>query len=609
MTTIATLAVKLIADASGFQTAMDQAERKTQTWSQSVSKNLKDVGGKITNFGKMATVGLTLPIIGAGIAAVNMASNMEETKSKVNVVFGEMSASVLAWSTDSATAMGISQEQALSAAATYGNLFTSLGLGQQPAAAMSTSLVQLASDLASFNNANPEEVLLALRSGLSGEIEPLKKYGVAMNEAILKNKAMEMGLGDNLQVLTEAQKLQLRYAIILEQTATAQGDFARTADGMANSTRTAKAQLADAAVVLGQQLLPYGLKLITWVSQAIAWFQQLTPEQQKWIVVILGVVAVAGPLLMIVGGLITALGAIIPVITAVVSALAPFALPILAIIAVLVLLYFAWTNNWGGIQEKTATAIAFVKGLIESGMQFIQDLTSGKLGALSQIWQQTTDAIKTVWTVLTTNIKLIFQAFSAAFHGDWYRFGELLRMAWDNAWNTIRLVLLTAWSNLKIIVSGMVTNIINFFKNTDWGAVGRGIVDGIARGLRLGATVVINAAMSAARAALQAVQGFLGIRSPSKVFEMQVGWQMAAGTAEGWKRGLDNMLQPSFGLLTPTTAAVTPNVAVPNAGRQGGASFGNDEVIALLEEIAENVRIDYDKLARKVQNNATVRSR
>lgn len=605
MGTIATLAVKLIGDITGYTKSMTDAERQAQNTAQNISRNLKNIGGDITGLGRSATASLTLPLLAAGITAVNYASDLDETKNKVSVVFGDIANDVLMWSETSATAFGQSRQQALEAAGTYGNLFVSLGLGQKPAADMSMSLVQLASDLASFNNANPEEVLLALRSGLSGEVEPLKKFGIAMNETILKTKAMEMGLGDNLQALTEAEKLQLRYAIIMQQTTTAQGDFARTADGLANSTRIAKAQLADAAAVLGTQLLPYGLQIVRFVSDLVGKFQALSPEQQKWILMIAGAVAVAGPLLMIIGGLITALGAIIPVITAVAGALAPFALPILAIIAVLALLYLAWTNNWGGIQEKTQAAIAFVKGLIEGGMQFIQDLTSGKLGALSQLWNNAVNTVMTIVNTWIANIKLLFQAFQAAFNGDWYRFGELIRQIWDNTWKMMGTILSNAWANFKIIITTLVTNIINFFKNTDWGQVGKNIVQGIANGIRNSVSWIIDAARSVANAALQAAKGFLGIRSPSKVFEMQVGYQMAAGTAAGWERGLSNLLQPSFGMLTPATAAVTPNVAVPGIDGGGGAGLGlgsNDLIIGLLQELVDKETIDYDRLSRKLVN-------
>lgn len=547
MATIATLAVKLIADAAGFLATMDQAEKKSQTWSANVSKNLKDVGGKMTDFGKDMTTRVTLPILAAGIAAVKFASDLEETKSKVKVVFGSMSQDVLDWSMTSATAMGMSREQALAAAGTYGNLFVSLGLGQKPAADMSMNLVQLAADLASFNNANPQDVLDALRSGLSGEVEPLKKFGIAMNEATLKAKAMELGLGDNLQELSEAEKLQLRYALIMDQTTIAQGDFARTADGLANTTRTLNAQFVDAAGALGEKLLPYVLQLMQWLSQAITWFQQLTPEQQKWIMVILGVVAVMGPLIMIIGSLITAIGVIIPIITAIAGALSGVALPILLIIGLLALLYFAWTNNWGGIQEKTQAVIDFIKGIIASGMQFIQDLTSGKLGWLSQMWQNTMDSIQAIIESALAIWRHIKQAWRNIENGNWYMFGVEMRKIWDIAMRLLETLIRNAWENIKLVFQNVIKKIIDYFKNIDWAQVGKNIIEGIINGLFWAAVKLDAAIRKISQNALDAIKGFFSIHSESKVMKYQVGWEMGAGTAAGWEESINKLLMPQMG--------------------------------------------------------------
>ena len=129
---------------------------------------------------------------------------------------------------------------------------------------MSTSVVELAGDLASFNNVSPQEALEALRSGLVGETEPLRRFGVNINDAALKAQALKDGLiKSTKEGLTPAQKAQAAYSLIMEQTKTAQGDFARTSDGMANKTRIASAQFKDAAASLGNDLLP-GLRRRSW---------------------------------------------------------------------------------------------------------------------------------------------------------------------------------------------------------------------------------------------------------------------------------------------------------------------------------------------------------
>lgn len=189
--------------------------------------------------------------------AIGAASDLNETLSKTSVVFGDNADAVKAWSKTSATSLGMSQDAAAGAAATYGNLFVSLGLAQKPAAEMSMKLVTLAGDLASFNNVDPAEALDALRSGLTGETEPLRRFGVNINDATLRQQALKMGLiSTTKDALSPAVKAQASYALILEQTTTAQGDFARTSDGLANQMRILNAQWVDAQAGIGQALLP-----------------------------------------------------------------------------------------------------------------------------------------------------------------------------------------------------------------------------------------------------------------------------------------------------------------------------------------------------------------
>jgi len=202
-------------------------------------------------------------------------------------------------------------------------------------------------------------------------------------------------------------------------------------------------------------------------------------------------------------------------------------------------------------------------------MQFISDLTSGKLGWMSQVWNNVWMMILTVVNTVMANIKLYAAAFEAAMSGDWYRFGEIMRQIWDNTWKMIGTLLSLGWDNIKIIFSTAVTSVIAFFRDTDWGSVGRNIVQGIASGIRNSLDWIMDAAIAAAQAALDAAKGFLGIQSPSKVFEMQVGWQMAAGTALGWEKGLDRLFTPSFEALTPAPAMASAGMVDVNGGRTG----------------------------------------
>lgn len=214
----------------------------------------KIAGGFVIGQGLMALPGLFSGMIGG-------ASDLSESMSKVNVVFGTGAPAIEAWSKSAATSMGMSKGAALEAVGTFGAFLTAMGQTPGEAQKLSMSMVQLASDMASFNNASPEEVLLALRSGLSGEAEPLKRFGVALSDTAVKAKAMELGLMGVGNELTEQEKIQARYAIIMEQTATAQGDFARTSGGHANQMRILKASLSDISTEFGAMLLPVVVKV------------------------------------------------------------------------------------------------------------------------------------------------------------------------------------------------------------------------------------------------------------------------------------------------------------------------------------------------------------
>jgi hypothetical protein len=191
--------------------------------------------------------------------AIKAASDLNETESKAKVVFGAAAKSVDDFGSTAATSLGISKQAAIEAAASFGNVFTGVDIGQKQAAQMSTTLVKLAGDLASFNNLDPTEALDKLRSGLAGEAEPLRSVGVFLTEAQVKAKAMQLGLADAHGELSEGAKIIARYQLILEQTTTAQGDFARTSDGVANKERILNAELEDREAIIGQKLIPLEL--------------------------------------------------------------------------------------------------------------------------------------------------------------------------------------------------------------------------------------------------------------------------------------------------------------------------------------------------------------
>lgn len=252
-------------DDSGLQRAAGTAGDKAgKTLGASISTSLKplaaagfglDVGHEAFALLKEGIQG-TFQWLGDSIGK---ASDLNETLSKSSVVFGQYAGEIEGWGSKAAQALGMSKQAAIEAAATLGNLFQGAGVAQGASADLSKSVVQLAADLGSFNNIDSSVALEKLRAGLVGEAEPLRTLGVNLTAATVEAKATELGFKKVNGVFTEGQKIQARYALIVAQTKSAQGDFARTSDQLAGSQKKVNATLEDMQAAIGKKLLPLQL--------------------------------------------------------------------------------------------------------------------------------------------------------------------------------------------------------------------------------------------------------------------------------------------------------------------------------------------------------------
>ena len=236
-------------------------------------KNVNTFGSQISAFGKKAA--LAFAAAGAAFGAfakiaVSSASNLAETTSKVGVLFGDSAKQIESFAATAAKSLGQSKQQALDAASTFAIFGSSAGLSGDALVEFSTDFITLASDLASFNDTSPEAAINAIGSALRGEAEPLRRYGVLLNDASLKQAALSLGIiTTTTQALTPQQKVLAAQKLIFEQTTAAQGDFERTSDGLANTTRIVTAQLENMKTEIGTALLPIVLQLATAFSEKI----------------------------------------------------------------------------------------------------------------------------------------------------------------------------------------------------------------------------------------------------------------------------------------------------------------------------------------------------
>lgn len=287
----------------------EAAKKADGAWSRFAS-GLERNAGKMRAVGAGMTVALTAPLVAFGNASINAASDHVESASKSQAVFGEWADDIEAWSRTASESLRMGRTEALEAAGTFGNLFTAMGTSREAAAEMSTEVVQLAADLASFNNIGADEALEKLRSGLVGEIEPLRQLGVSFNAAAVEAKALEMGLADANGEVGEAEKVQARLALVLEMTTNAQGDAAKTAGTLVGQQAELDAKSQELQETIGARLVPAKLALVEAANGVLSSFMALPGPAQDVAVGVGAITAAAGPSLMALGQMSMGIGAV-----------------------------------------------------------------------------------------------------------------------------------------------------------------------------------------------------------------------------------------------------------------------------------------------------------
>ena len=324
---------------------------------KALSLQLQEIGDKMASVGKTMTTKVTAPIVAGYTVASKYASDYEENLNKLDVAFGDNSQAVKDWAETARTQFGLSKVQATDAASAFGALGKGIGLSESEAATMSTTLAGLSADLGSYFNVGVDDSAKALEGIFTGESEALKKFGVVMTDTNLKAFAEDMGLV--WSEMDQAQKTQLRYNYVLAKTKDAQGDFARTSDGTANSIKVFQASLQDLATAIGTNLLPIITPVIQKITEVLNKFNELSPRTQKIITIIGLVVAALGPVLMIVGTLISSIGAVIGVLGMITAPM----LGVAAVIALVVAAGIALYKNWDTVKAK---AIAFKNSVVST---------------------------------------------------------------------------------------------------------------------------------------------------------------------------------------------------------------------------------------------------
>ncbi|MDO5432965.1 hypothetical protein [Eubacterium sp.] len=260
------LVIEVDLDNMEFKKGLDDMDKETSKWS-----------GKLSKLGGVAAKGFT--VAAAGVAAVGgamataggysikLASDLTEVQNVVDVTFGDDASKINKWAKDAATSFGMAELDAKQFNGTMGAMLKSMGLSGGEVTKMSTDMVGLAGDMASFYNLDHEEAFEKIRSGISGETEPLKQLGINMSVANLEAFALSKGMDKSYNSMTQAEQATLRYQYLMSVTADAQGDFARTSDSLANQLRIAQLQMTNLAGSVGQELLPAATEAVKFLGE------------------------------------------------------------------------------------------------------------------------------------------------------------------------------------------------------------------------------------------------------------------------------------------------------------------------------------------------------
>lgn len=189
-------------------------------------------------------------------SAVEYASDLTEVQNVVDVAFGNSSKVVDEWAQNTIDSVGLSELSAKQYAGTMGAMLKSSGLAGNAVNDMSMSITELAGDMASFYNLDTDVAFEKIRSGISGETEPLKQLGINMSVANLEAYALSEGINASYSEMTQAQQVMLRYNYLMDQTADMQGDYARTSDSFANQVRNLQQSWTAFTGNLASDVLP-----------------------------------------------------------------------------------------------------------------------------------------------------------------------------------------------------------------------------------------------------------------------------------------------------------------------------------------------------------------
>lgn len=262
--------IKINGDSSNFEKSAKHSEalvKKLEIAGKQAYSTVKCAGELAT---KAIAAGATAAIGtlgGLAVKSIDLANDLTEAQNVVDVTFGKSADTINKWAVAAKEAYGLSELQAKQFNGTIGAMLKSMDISERDITKMSTDLIGLAGDMASFYNLDAETAFEKIRSGISGETEPLKQLGINLSETNLEAFALAEGMGTAYSEMSSAEKAMVRYKYMMSVTKDAQGDFSRTMDdSLANQLRVFQLTFTELSTSIGKTLMPTAQKYVSMLS-------------------------------------------------------------------------------------------------------------------------------------------------------------------------------------------------------------------------------------------------------------------------------------------------------------------------------------------------------
>lgn len=516
MAALATAFVNVLANTKGLAPGVvGGAQKAGAAGGATAAKGFRGsfIGGLKGIAGPLAAIFAGTKIFGFFKNAVAGASDLEESVNAVNVVFGDAAQGVLKLSKQAARGVGLSKAEFNGLAVQFSAFAKEVAGAEGDVTGTIDKITTRAADFASVMNIDVSKAAEIFQSGLAGETEPLRKFGIDLSAATVKAHAYKEGIAESGEELTEQQKIQARYSALMQQTNQVQGDFANTSGSLANQQRILSARWTDIQATLGKALLPAVTAVVTsfgdlldvmvaaggWVSRnkevfialGIGIAAVLVPAFVSWAIsagaAAAATIAAAAPVLALVAVIAAAAFLIIKhwdkvkaVALAVWGGIKRFLDAVWGAIGDEVMAVFGFyrtviTDTWNVVRKVTTTVWNFISGFLGAIWGAIGGVVTGAVGTISNVIETAWNVIKrvtsVVWNAVETYLRGVWRFIKGVITGDTDAIKSVISNAWntvqnlnERAWDAVRDFIRNAWNRIREAVKNGVDRVIKFFR-------------------------------------------------------------------------------------------------------------------------------------------------